>query len=628
MENRHSRNRGAPLERRRPAGRGASPGADVPSGRGASSGAGVPSGRGASSGAGVPSGRGASSGRSVPAQERFGGSDAGRAKKRRKKETDFVVQGSILAVAGIIVRLIGILYRVPMTNIIGDEGMGYYSTAFNVYNIMLILSSYSLPLAVSKMVAGRMARGQYRNALRVFKAALLYATVAGGLACFITWHFADFFADSVFNTPFCIYALKTLAPTIWIMAYLGVLRGFFQGHGTMIPTALSQIFEQIANAVISVVAAGVLFKIGHDSNLVYHTTGYPEAFGAAGGTIGTGAGALTALFFSLILFLMYIPMSRKKAKRERRRRLDSYGSITITFFMTVAPVILSSAVYNINAVVDNSIMAHGMEAMGQGEEFLSLWGIYNNKYMLLVHVPLAMANSLASSLIPSLSAAMARSDYEAVLNKAGMVIRVAMLIAIPSAVGLAVLAAPINQLLFHSGDHTEAVRMLAVGSSAVVFLSLSTVSNAILQGINHMAVPVRNAFIALVIHVAALYVFLMVFKLGIYSVVYANMLFAFLMCFLNAMSIRGYLGYRQEIKKTFFLPAVSSALMGACAYGVYRGMALVLKNSLAATAVAVAAAVLAYGVLLVRLKCVEEEELYAMPKGKKILKVCRKLRLM
>ncbi len=143
-----------------------------------------------------------------------------------------------------------------------------------------------------------------------------------------------------------------------------------------------------------------------------------------------------------------------------------------------------------------------------------------------------------------------------------------------------------------------------------------------------MAVPVRNAFIALVIHVAALYVFLMVFKLGIYSVVYANMLFAFLMCFLNAMSIRGYLGYRQEIKKTFFLPAVSSALMGACAYGVYRGMALVLKNSLAATAVAVAASVLAYGVLLVRLKCVEEEELYAMPKGKKILKVCRKLRLM
>ena len=107
----------------------------------------------------------------------------------KKKESNFVVQGSILAVAGIIVRLIGMLYRIPMTNIIGDEGMGYYSTAFNVYNIMLILSSYSLPLAVSKMVAARIARGQYRNMSRVLCASLVYATIAGGLACFITWNF-------------------------------------------------------------------------------------------------------------------------------------------------------------------------------------------------------------------------------------------------------------------------------------------------------------------------------------------------------------------------------------------------------------------------------------------------------
>ena len=169
-------------------------------------------------------------------EEAAGGSreSAGRSRNRsgssRKPEAvpvrkeNFVIQGTILAVAGIIVRLIGILYRVPMTNIIGDEGMGYYSTAFNVYNIMLILSSYSLPLAVSKMVAARLAKGQYRNMNRVLRAALVYATVVGGLACFITWNFAGFFATTLFNTPFCVYALRTLAPTIWIMAYLGVLR--------------------------------------------------------------------------------------------------------------------------------------------------------------------------------------------------------------------------------------------------------------------------------------------------------------------------------------------------------------------------------------------------------------------
>jgi len=551
-----------------------------------------------------------------------------RRKTKGKRESNFVVQGSILAVAGIIVRLIGILYRVPMTNIIGDEGMGYYSTAFNVYNIMLILSSYSLPLAVSKMVSARMAKGQYRNAVRVLKAALVYATVVGGIACFITWNFADFFATTAFNTPFCVYALKTLAPTIWIMAYLGVLRGFFQGHGTMIPTAISQIFEQVINAVISVVAAGVLFKIGLDSNRVYNTTGYPQAFGAAGGTIGTGAGALAALLFMLLLFSIYWPVVKRRKRRDRSRRTDSYGDISVTFLFTVVPVIISSAIYNINAVVDNSIMAYGMEALGRGKEFLSLWGIYNNKYMLLVHVPLAMANSLSSSLIPSLSGAVARKEKGAVIAKTSLAIRFAMLIAIPSAVGLTVLSAPINNLLFKSGDNTEAIRMLITGSAAVIFLSMSTVTNAILQGINHMNVPVRNAFISLILHIGVLYLMLMVFKMGIYSMVFANIAFAVFMCILNAIAIRRYLNYRQEIVKTFLLPAVASAFMGAAAFGVYKGVTLIIKSNLLETIFAVLAAIAVYGVLLIKLRCVDEEELYSMPGGTKVIRLSRKLHLM
>lgn len=551
-----------------------------------------------------------------------------RRKTKGKRESNFVVQGSILAVAGIIVRLIGILYRVPMTNIIGDEGMGYYSTAFNVYNIMLILSSYSLPLAVSKMVSARMAKGQYRNAVRVLKAALVYATVVGGIACFITWNFADFFATTAFNTPFCVYALKTLAPTIWIMAYLGVLRGFFQGHGTMIPTAISQIFEQVINAVISVVAAGVLFKIGLDSNRVYNTTGYPQAFGAAGGTIGTGAGALAALLFMLLLFSIYWPVVKRRKRRDRSRRTDSYGDISVTFLFTVVPVIISSAVYNINAVVDNSIMAYGMEALGRGKEFLSLWGIYNNKYMLLVHVPLAMANSLSSSLIPSLSGAVARKEKGAVIAKTSLAIRFAMLIAIPSAVGLTVLSAPINNLLFKSGDNTEAIRMLITGSAAVIFLSMSTVTNAILQGINHMNVPVRNAFISLILHIGVLYLMLMMFKMGIYSMVFANIAFAVFMCILNAIAIRRYLNYRQEIVKTFLLPAVASAFMGAAAFGIYKGVTLIIKSNLLGTIFAVLAAIAVYGVLLIKLRCVDEEELYSMPGGTKVIRLSRKLHLM
>ena len=198
-------------------------------------------------------------------------------------ESNFVVQGSILAIASIVVRIIGIAYRIPMINIIGDEGMGYYGTAFNVYNIALLLSSYSLPLAVSKMVSVRLARKQYRNSVRILRAALVYATVVGALAAAVIWFGADFFAREVFFMPYAAFALKTLAPTVWIMAYLGVFRGYYQGQGTMVPTALSQVFEQIVNAIVSVAAGSWLFNQAIKVEILRGESGsgYSNSWGAA-----------------------------------------------------------------------------------------------------------------------------------------------------------------------------------------------------------------------------------------------------------------------------------------------------------------------------------------------------------
>ncbi len=194
-------------------------------------------------------------------------------RQKKKKESNFVVQGSILAVASIVVRIIGIAYRIPMINIIGDEGMGYYGTAFNVYNIALLLSSYSLPLAVSKMVSARLAGKQYRNAARILRAALCYATIVGAFAAAVIWFGADFFARDVFFMPYAAFALRTLAPTVWIMAYLGVFRGYFQGQGTMVPTAFSQVFEQIVNAIVSVAAGSFLFNEALKTEVLKNQTG-------------------------------------------------------------------------------------------------------------------------------------------------------------------------------------------------------------------------------------------------------------------------------------------------------------------------------------------------------------------
>ena len=186
----------------------------------------------------------------------------------KKAKPSFLIQGTILAMAGILVRIIGLIYRIPMTNILGEEGLGVYSAAYQIYNIILLLSSYSLPLSA------KMAVKEYRNAYRIFCGAMAFALIVGTLACAICWFGADFFAQTILNMPEAATAIKVLAPAIFVMALLGVLRGLFQGQGTMIPTALSQIFEQIINAIVSVVAAYYLFQYGLNADKIHSTDIY------------------------------------------------------------------------------------------------------------------------------------------------------------------------------------------------------------------------------------------------------------------------------------------------------------------------------------------------------------------
>ena len=547
--------------------------------------------------------------------------------EKKAKENNFLVQGSILAAAGILVRLIGMFYRIPLAEKIGDVGNGYYSAAYSIYSILLIMSSYSLPTAVSKMVSQRLGKGEYRNTGRILKAALIYATIAGGLAFCALWFGAEFFAESVIHMKYASYAIRVLAPTIWIMAYLGVLRGYFQGHSTMVPTAISQILEQIVNAVISIAAATLLFNLGLKSNAVYGETEYSYAFGAAGGAIGTGAGALTALLFFLGLTMHTGPERRRQMRKDRNSPQASYGEISRILFATVAPIILSSVIYNISTVVDNSIFGQVMDSLGSEEETAIEWGVYMGRYHLLFNIPVAIANSLSASLIPSISRAAAARNRRQVLAKIDSAVRFSMIVAIPSAVGLSVLAAPISALLFGRMENAMLIRMLMMGSSAVVFFSLSTVTNAVLQGINHMNTPIRNAAISLVFHVGILYGMLKLFHLGIYSVVYSNIIFALMVCVLNNLSISRYVRYHQEIRKTFVVPLLAAGIMGALAFASYQICRRAFGNLLS-TGLSVLLAILVYFTLLILFKGVEAEELRSMPGGTRLLRIARKAGLL
>ena len=180
-----------------------------------------------------------------------------------KKKSNYIVQGGILAAASILVRIIGMVYRIPVTRILGPVGNSYYSAAYEVYSMVLLISSFSLPLAVSKLVSARMAAGQPKAAYKIFKCTLTFALVSGGIGALLIFFGAGFFSDVLVNTPESKLALQVLAPTILVVALMGCLRGYFQGLGSMVPTAVSQIVEQVVNAAVSIGAARLMQCLEH-----------------------------------------------------------------------------------------------------------------------------------------------------------------------------------------------------------------------------------------------------------------------------------------------------------------------------------------------------------------------------
>lgn len=543
-------------------------------------------------------------------------------RKKESKSSNFIVQGGILAVAGIISRIIGLLYRIPLQKTIGDSGMGYYSAAFQIYSIMLIISSYSLPVAVSKLMAARLARGQYKNAGKLFQVSLLFACITGGATMLIVLFGADVMACNIMSLPRSAIALRVLAPTLLVVALMGVMRGYFQGTGTMLPTANSQLVEQIVNAIVSVGAAVFLFNYGTRVSALLREDTYAAAYGAAGGTFGTLAGAVAGLLLLIVIFFVQRRELRKMIREDDSPRVESFGKVFRLLLITVMPVILGSTIYNISDVLDQSIFGNVMAGKGMSESMIAAnWGILSTKYKVIINVPVALANALCSSMMPSLTASIAQGDLKVARRKIRIGMRFVMIIAIPCAVGLAILAEPVLSMMF-SGEIKMAAMLLRMGSISVVFYSMSTLTNGVLQGVDRMNVPVRNSAIALVVHLGVLYLLIGVLDLKLYGVVISIIVFSLLVSILNWIDIRRNTGYRQEIFRTFIVPFLASLIMGLVIGIEY----IILKKFIryeVATIIAVLTGVVVYFVSLLLLKGVRESEIRSFPGGNMMAAIAR-----
>lgn len=543
----------------------------------------------------------------------------------KKNNNNYLVQGTILVIASFVARAIGMIYRIPLTRILGAQGNAYYSTANEIYSIILMISSFSLPLAVSKLVSERLHKGQKKNAHRVFICALKFGLLVGGVMSVMTFALGGVITKFM-KFEMASFALRVLSPAIFLYAVVGVLRGFFQGHETMIPTAVSQVIEQIVNAVVSVAGAALLVGYGAKLGEKQGNDSLGPAFGAAGGTLGTVISILVALFFLGFIYVSYQRSFRRQMKRDHTPRLESEKRIYRALVATILPVVLSTVIYNISTVIDQGIFGTIMSGQGFVEkEYSTVWGIFV-EFKVLMNVPLSIASCLAPSVVPSLTASMLDEDYRGAGIKVRDSIRYTMVFTIPCAVGLAALASPVMQLVYNDSS-TLAAGIMQSGALMIVLYALSTLTTGILQGLGEIQKPLIHSAVALVLHIIVLVLMLNFSGMNIYSVVYANIFFALVICLLNAWAIRQTLGYRQELMRSFIIPVFVSGLMGLAAYGVYRLFAL-FAGVLISTVIAILMGMVVYVVLLVKLRGITEREIRGLPKGAYLVYILQRCRIL
>ena len=485
----------------------------------------------------------------------------------KKNDNTMVKNASFLMVAALVSKIIGMLYKSPLSSTLGAESFALFQFAQNVYFILLMIASFSIPQAVSKVMAEKIAFKRYRDAQRAFYCALVYAVAAGGaVALFCVFGASILVPDDNANARL---ALQMLAPTIFMSGILGVFRGYFQAYRNMLPTSISQIIEQIFVAVVALIMSGVM--IDH-----FRSQGEEamQRWGAAGATMGTGAGVASALIFMLLVYGMNRKNIRRRIRHDRVSLNEDYRSLMKHIVLIIMPIILSAFIYNVNGYINSYMYIDIMGGKGLDKTVLNTLYAEYGFFMTLINIPLTLASTAPTSMIPEVSAQYAKGDIEMANAKVDQATWISMLISIPAAVGLGVLSGPVMRLIF----------------------------------------PVSNGVGGQLLIIGAITVIPMI----VYAVV---------MCVLNDRSMKKYMGYRNPWKKAYLPPLLASVPMAAVAGGVYYGLYYLIHINVICLGIAIILAVVTYFVVYLIAAKPEPEDLAGFPGGRTIWQIGRKLHL-
>lgn len=541
----------------------------------------------------------------------------------RVKKESFMQGVLALMVSQALIKILGLVYKLYLTNRpgFGDAGNAIYSAGFQIYALLLTLSSIGVPNAVSKLVSEKTSIGDHRGAHRIFVIAFVTFAVIGFIGALLLFLGAHYISNEWLQIPEAELTLVALSPSIFFVAIISVVRGFFNGRGNMKATANSQTLEQLAKTLLTVIVVEIV--------AIFSSSAIPEirtTYMAAGANLAT----TLATVISFLYLYTYYKVRKKDLNRQIRNSVKykrkSTKRIVRDILAVSIPMSLSSILASLNKNIDSMTVVRGLKTFMTEEAAKTQYGILGGKVDTLTTLPLSFNVAFATALVPAIAAAKASGDMKNGKKRISFSLLITMIIGLPCTIGLMLFAQPILNLLFPNAN--EGAFIFQMSASATIFVVLEQTVNGALQGLGKSLVPAIALSIGVTVKLILNLILIPIEPSKFFLGGTAGAAIATTVCHIIALSIgfnvlRKNVRLKLGVKKFFVKPILATIMMAICSYSIYLLLSGIIAERLA-TIIAIISAVVIYGLAIIALKIFTKEEIMMIPYGQKIYKILEK----
>ena len=528
------------------------------------------------------------------------------------EKKDTLLKGTaILAGAAFISKFLGLIYKVVLSRTIGDLGLGLYEKVYPIYTMILTVAIVGIPVAISKLVSEKRAEDKYVAADYIFKSALKINFIFGLIATIILIILAKPIARYGLDDIDVYYSIIAIAPAIFIVSIMASYRGYFQGRRNMMPTAISQVVEQLIRMTTMI-------------TLAYFLLPYGVEFGAAGAASGALWGAIGGLIVILIIYYRY-QNNKSETKEDNQGKLPSFKKVMNRIFSLAFPVTIGALILPLMRFIDASMITRRLKVAGFSHQLAtSLYGQFNGMAMTLVRFPTVIAASLAVNLVPAISEAYTLNKDKLAKSRINKAFKLAIYVSLPASMGLFILAKPLCEMIFANAQAAISLRYVSLG---VVSVSLQQMTSSILQGFDRPKIPARNLFFGALLNAILNYFLTARPSLGIRGAALGTLAGFTLAAILNIIDVFKVTKPQFNYKSLLLLPTISGIVMSLLVYVTYYRLNK-LVGIISSTLIAVIVGISSYGLALLLTGGLKKEDLKLIPKiGNKLAYYLDKLGL-